>query len=49
MVWYSHLFKNLTQFVVIHIVKIFSIVNEGEIGGLGNSLAFAMLQWMLEI
>ena len=31
-VWYSHLFKNFPQFVVIHIVKGFSIVNEAEIG-----------------
>ena len=31
MVWYSHLFKNFPQFVVIHIVKGFSIVSEGEI------------------
>ena len=28
MVWYSHLFKNFLQFVVIHTVKGFSIVNE---------------------
>ena len=28
MVWYSHLFKNFPQFVVIHIVSGFSIVNE---------------------
>ena len=48
-VWYSHLFNNLTQFVVIQRVKIFSIVNEAEIGDFWNSLAFAMLQWMLEI
>ena len=27
-VWYSHLFKNFTQFVVIHTVKGFSVVNE---------------------
>ena len=27
-VWYSHLFKNFPQFVVIHTVKDFSIVNE---------------------
>ena len=32
MVWYSHLFKNFPQFVVIHIVKCFSVVNEAEIG-----------------
>ena len=29
-VWYSHLFKNFPQFVVIHIIKSFSIVNEAE-------------------
>ena len=28
---YSHLFKNFPQFVMIHIVKDFSIVNEAEI------------------
>ena len=31
MVWHSHLFKNFPQFVVIHTVKGFSIVNEAEI------------------
>ena len=31
MVWYSHLFKNFPQFVVIHTVKGFSIVNEGKV------------------
>ena len=30
MIWYSHLFKNFPQFVVIHLVKGFSIVNEAE-------------------
>ena len=30
-VWYSHLFKNFSQFVVIHTVKDFSVVNEAEI------------------
>ena len=30
MIWYSHLFKNFPQFVVIHTVKGFSIVNEAE-------------------
>ena len=28
MVWYSHLFKNFPQFVVIHTVKGFGIVSE---------------------
>ena len=31
MVWYSYLFKNFPQFVVIHTVKGFSILNEAEI------------------
>ena len=31
MVWYSHLFKNFLQFVVIHSVKGFSIVTEAEV------------------
>ena len=31
MVWYSRLFKNFPQFVVIHIVKAFSIVNKAEV------------------
>ena len=30
-VWYSHLLKNFPQFVVIHIVKGFGIVNIAEI------------------
>ena len=30
-VWYSQLLKNFPQFVVIHIVKSFDIVNEEEI------------------
>ena len=31
MVWNVHLFKNFPQFVVIHTVKGFSIVNEAEV------------------
>ena len=31
MVWYSHLFQNFPQFVMIHTDKGFSIVNEGEV------------------
>ena len=30
-VWYSHLFQNFPQFVAIHIVKGFGIVNKAEI------------------
>ena len=31
-VWYSHLLKNFPQFVMIHTVKDFDIVNKAEIG-----------------
>ena len=31
-VWYSNLFKNFPQFVVIHTVKGVGIVNEAEVG-----------------
>ena len=31
MVWYFHLLKNFPQFVVIYIVKGFSIVNKSEV------------------
>ena len=31
MVWYSHLFKSYLQFVMIHTVKDFSVVNETEV------------------
>ena len=34
MVWYSHLLKNFPQFIVIHTVKGFDIVNKAEINGL---------------
>ena len=30
-VWYSHLFKNFPQFVVIHTVKGFGVVNKAEV------------------
>ena len=31
MVWYSHLFQNFPQFIVIHTVKGFGIVNKAKI------------------
>ena len=31
MVWYSHLFQNFPEFVVVHTVKGFGIVNKAEI------------------
>ena len=32
MVWYSHLFQNFPQFVVIHTVKGFGVLNEAKVG-----------------
>ena len=31
MVWYSHLWKNFPEFVVIHTVKGFNVVNKTEV------------------
>ena len=31
MVWYSHLFQNFPEFIVIYTVKVFSIVSEARI------------------
>ena len=31
-VWYSHFFQNFPQFIVIHTVEVFGIVNKAEIG-----------------
>ena len=46
---YSHLFKNFPQFVVIHTVSAFGIVNKAEVDVFLESLAFAIIQWMWEI
>ena len=49
MVWYSHLLKNFPQFVVIHIVEPFGIVNKAEVHvflgeGNGNPLQRSCLE-----
>ena len=31
MVWYSHLFQNIPQFIVIHTFKVFGTVSKAEI------------------
>ena len=31
MVWYSHLFQNFPQFIVIHTIEVFGIVNKAKI------------------
>ena len=39
-VWYSYLFQNFPQFIVIHTVKGFGIVNKAEIDVFLELLAF---------
>ena len=41
-VWYSHLFQNFPQFIVIHTIK-------QKYMFFWNSLAFSMIQWILAI
>ena len=48
-VWYSHLLKNFPQFIVIHTVKDFGIVNKTEIDVFLELSSFLMIQWMLAI
>ena len=36
MLWYSHLFRNFPQFVVIHTVKAFNVVIEADVLGLND-------------
>ena len=42
MVWYSHLFKNFPQFIVIHTVKGFGIFNKAEVD------VFLELSWFFD-
>ena len=48
-IWFSHLFKNFLQFVVIHTVKDFNIINEAKVVFFFYSLVFSMIPWMLAI
>ena len=48
-VWYSHLLKNFPQFIVIHTVKGFGIVNKAEIDVFLEFSCFLMIQRMLAI
>ena len=43
MVWYAHLLKNFPQFVVIHTVKDFGVVNKAEVD------VFLELSWFFLI
>ena len=42
MAWYSNFFQNFTQFVVVHTVKVFDIVNNAEID------VFFELSWFFD-
>ena len=44
--WYSHIFKNFTQFDVIHTSKGFSVVNEAEVD-VFLEFSYYMIQLML--
>ena len=46
---YSHLFQNFRQFIVIHTVKGFGIVNKAEIDAFLDLSCFFHDQWMLAI
>ena len=48
-VWHSHLFKNFPQFIMIHTVKGFGIVNKAEIDVFLELSCFLMIQQMLAI
>ena len=48
-VWYSRLLKNFPQFVVIHTVKGFGVVNKAEVDVFLKLSCFCMIQWMLAI
>ena len=41
-IWYSHLFKNFPQFIVIHRVKGFGVVNKAEVD------VFLELSWFFD-
>ena len=47
--WYFHLFKNFPQFVVIHIIKGFGVVNKAEVDVFLELYAFSMSQRMFTI
>ena len=48
-VWYAHLLKNFPEFVVVHTVKGFGIVNKAEVDVSLELSSFLMIQWMLAI
>ena len=49
MVWYSHFFKNLPQFVLIHTVKGLSIVSEAEVNVFLEFPCFLWSSWCWQL
>ena len=49
MIWYSHIFQNFPQFMVIYTVKDIGIVNKAEIDDFFLELSFSMIQQILAI
>ena len=48
-VWYSHLFKNFPQFIVIYSVKGFGIINKTKVDVTLEFSCFFMIQWILAV
>ena len=50
-VWYSHLFQNFPQFIVVHTVKGFGLVKKAEIDVFLELLLFQMIQryWQFDL
>ena len=49
MVWKSHILKNFPQFVVIHTVKVFGVVNKAEVDVSLELSHILIIQQMLAI
>ena len=47
-VWYSHLSQNFPQFILVHTVKGFGVVNKAEIDVFLELSSFFMIQQMTE-
>ena len=46
---YAHLFKNFLQFVVIHTVKVFGLVNEAEVDGIPVLSLWSNKCWQFDL
>ena len=49
MVWYSHLLKNFSQFVGIHTIKGFGVINKAEVDVFLEFSCFLNVPMMLAI